>query len=94
MNKSNLTTANEAAAIFARLRAIVAALRETTLTSARRAWFENLCNEFRALLSSASVYTFADWQNNEIANGADDFNEAALFYMGVTTAAPSLHYEK
>lgn len=93
MNKRVLTPATDATAIFNRLRAIVAALRETTLTAERRDWFMNLCNEFRQLLTMAAPFTFASWQNNEIANGADDFNEAQLFYMGVTVAAPSLHYE-
>ena len=94
MKKEYLNTTNDANAIFNRLRAIVAALRETTLTSDRRAWFMNLCNEFRALLTVAAPLTFAPWQKNEIANGADDFNEAVLFYMGVEIAAPSLHYSK
>ena len=93
MKKRVLTTANDATAIFNRLRCLICALRETTLTMERRAWFMDLCNEFRHLLTMAAPFSFADWQNNELANGADDFNEAQLFYMGVTVAAPSLHYE-
>ena len=93
MNKKSFNPANDGAAIFNRLRCLICALRATTLTMERRAWFLDLCNEFRHLLTMAAPFSFADWQNNELANGADDFNEAQLFYLGVTVAAPSLHYE-
>lgn len=93
MNKKSFYPANDGAAIFNRLRCLICALRETTLTMERRAWFEKTRDEFRYLLNIAKGYTFGIYESNVIANGADDFNEAELYYLGVTVAAPSLHYE-
>ena len=81
-----------AAATFSRLRVVIASLRETTLTPDRRAWFEKTRDEFRYLLTLAAAYTFNDYQMTVINNGADDFNEGQLYYMGATIPAPSLHY--
>lgn len=87
-----MKTYNTPADIWQRFRTLSAALNETTLTPDRRPWFENLCNEFRQLVIIANAYTFPSWQSESIAATADDFNEAQLFYMGATIAAPSLHY--
>ena len=83
-----------AAATFSRLRGVIASLRETTLTPDRRAWFEKTRDEFSYLLTLAAAYTFNAYQMAVINNGADDFNEGQLYYMGATIAAPSLHYSK
>ena len=93
MNTSNFYTPEATAkATFNRLYVVICSLRETTLTPDRRAWFEKTRDEFRYLLNIAKGYTFGRYESNVIANGADDFNEAQLFYMGATIAAPSLHY--
>jgi len=95
MNTANFYTPEAtAAATFSRLRVVIASLRETTLTPDRRAWFEKTRDEFRYLLTLAAAYTFNAYQMTVINDGADDFNEGQLFYMGATIAAPSLHYSE
>lgn len=83
-----------AAATFSRLRVVICSLRETTLTPDRRAWFERTRDEFRYLLTLAAAYTFNAYQMTVINDGADEFNEGELYYMGATIPAPSLHYSE
>ena len=89
---TNNNTQNDARALFAQLLSVTASLRETTLTADRREWYTALYSRFCQLLATAKAYTFGHYENNVIDNAADDFNEAQLFYMGATIAAPSLHY--
>lgn len=91
--KTNLNTPEATAkATFNRLYVVICSLRETTLTPDRRAWFEKTRDEFRYLMTLAAAYTFNDYQITVINNGVNDFNEAELYYLGVTIPAPSLHY--
>jgi hypothetical protein len=85
-------TPTDKAGTFARLKCVIYALYETTITTDRREWFNNSLEEFRYLLTIAAAYNFNEYESMVINHGADAFNEGQLFYMGATIAAPSLHY--
>lgn len=77
---------------WVRLYGLICSLRETTLTVDRTEWFSNMLVEFRYLLNIANSYTFSQYQALVIEHGADDFNEAQLYFAGVNIINPQLHY--